>query len=292
MHDCDDTDGESIASIIAKHDVEPSLRSVYVEGPNDKDLLDKMIKHHKLHNVRAYDVDNVDLTRLNFNQWNLSPKSKRDKVTALMLELESQVEGAQIKGVIDRDYDEYSGAKSPNVRNLNLTDWSCMECYCISDQNSIDLIKKISRNLSQEKIEKTIISVSYKYDITVVNLSYKMKLIDDWTSYFNGAVFNYKDYIRNSIIRAGLVKKINLDEIISRVDAIASCQRDIRFRINGHDLMQAFVFVLRKHKKSSSPSISCPEILRTCLYFSMNLGEAIDKWPLFKNTLQDRSSGQ
>ena len=55
-------DRRTIAELVARYDLEPSLRDVFVEGPSDRTLVELALTFlGESNRIRAYEVDTVDL---------------------------------------------------------------------------------------------------------------------------------------------------------------------------------------------------------------------------------------
>ena len=81
------SDRRTIAELLARYDLEPSLRDVYVEGPSDRTLVELALPAFVRGNqVRAYEIDTVDVPLSLLDSRSL-PNGNKGRVLALADEL-------------------------------------------------------------------------------------------------------------------------------------------------------------------------------------------------------------
>ena len=128
-------DRRTLAELIARYKLEPSLRDVYVEGPRDVQMVRWWSSENGLFAAAVYEIDTVAipldlLQRLGFSQ------NRRGCVLAVGYALE-QALGAEAKQptcVVDSDFDFLLEAEGLRSQSTGLalvlrTDYSSMEMY-------------------------------------------------------------------------------------------------------------------------------------------------------------------
>jgi len=141
---------ESTKSILVKHQIKTTLRTIYVEGPTDLVFYRKCLQALNVDNVRIFDISTVDLSDFPYNDHRLDFRQNRDKVRALGFCLD-RGSLKNVAGVIDADFDILNGEASisPNVYS---TDVSCAEAYFWNTSAFIDFLNLVTKGKVADKI--------------------------------------------------------------------------------------------------------------------------------------------
>ena len=138
-----------LAELIVKYQLEPSLRDLYVEGPQDKALYQWYLEDIGCKDVAVYEIDSVEITQEITGRNGLG-NGNRNRIMALALELDKRFPTtlSYVKCIADRDFDFLLGLFI-SANHLLYTDYTSVDMYSYNDQ----LISKallLGLNLSQD----------------------------------------------------------------------------------------------------------------------------------------------
>lgn len=116
-----------IAELISRHELEPSLRDVVVEGAFDQRVVQKFVKSLDGPKIAVLQIANIEIP----DEIQLAQEhgSNRGKILALARELTSKAfRHTSIYSIVDRDYDDL-GVSQVSVAGVRRTDYSTMDMY-------------------------------------------------------------------------------------------------------------------------------------------------------------------
>ncbi len=126
---------QSLAGIVAKYELEPTLREVYVEGCCDRRVLRWVLNEVGLSRVRVYEVDQVEVPAGTVLALGLAD-NMRGRVIALAGELD-RLSDVDLRGRVvcwaDRDLDSILNVEH-SCGLVLLTDYPAMESYCLTER--------------------------------------------------------------------------------------------------------------------------------------------------------------
>ena len=270
---------ESVEAIAFKHRAEPSLKTVYVEGPTDIVFYKKCLSVLKLNKVSICDIKTVDTTKLDFETFHLDHKSNRDKVIRFICEIRSKHGLTMPVGVIDADFDHVKGV-CHGFEGVYATDFSCAEAYFWEREAFVEFLDRVTKNQFTKHSDIIGNSLNAIFALRLVNLEYKVEMSGTWLDKFSlKGGFLHKDYSRNIIIRSGRAKEINIGNFCDRVDTVIASIERHQIAINGHDMADLLCNIMNLGKKVKS--IQDPSLLLDILY-SLDCYPDIVKMPMFK----------
>jgi hypothetical protein len=120
---------KTIAELLARYRLEPSIRDLFVEGQSDAAVLKRFLRNLRLEDVVVYEISTVEIppeTVLASGQ----PDGARGRIIHLALEFGKHfAQGSRaVTCVGDRDYDLVLGRRYKSDFLLFL-DYSCVEMY-------------------------------------------------------------------------------------------------------------------------------------------------------------------
>jgi hypothetical protein len=124
----------TIEELLARYELEPSLRDVYVEGDSDWRLIRWFLDRKGRTDIQVYKIGSVELSDELFRESGLNPKSNRDAVVLLATRL-SECFGSQhlrVRCVADADFDRHVNQCRENGFLL-YTDYTSMEMYLFKE---------------------------------------------------------------------------------------------------------------------------------------------------------------
>lgn len=132
----------TIEELLARYDLEPELRDVFVEGAFDREVL----SHHLESSASGhafYEIDTVDVPANVLAFHGLSSGNKQ-RVIALSNELAKVPAAARVFCLVDRDLDHWFGNVDCSAR-LRWSSFCSIECHFLSAQTIRDVVVTTSR---------------------------------------------------------------------------------------------------------------------------------------------------
>jgi hypothetical protein len=121
----------TIAELIARYEVEPTLRDVYVEGDFDAAIVSWFLRQHHFDGVVVYTIDTVNVPTDQVIAAGLEVGEKGRVVFTCHQFAAALGEAQQVTGIVDRDYDSVLDV-TLDCSLLLFTDYACMEMYCFN----------------------------------------------------------------------------------------------------------------------------------------------------------------
>lgn len=117
--------------MIARYEVEPTLRDVFVEGDFDAALVSWFLRQHSCDGVVVYTIDTVYVPTDQVIAAGLE-NGEKGRVVFTCHQLAAALGKAQqVTGIVDRDNDSVLGV-TYDCPLLLFTDYACMEMYCFN----------------------------------------------------------------------------------------------------------------------------------------------------------------
>ena len=129
MSDCGELPRRSIEELLARYDLEPTLRDLYVEGIRDKAVYGWYLRGTGHEDVSVYDIGSVDVSSELLSSHGLG-SGNRERVIALALELDSDFAATlpYVRCVADSDFDFVLDTRT-DARHLLYTDYTSIDLY-------------------------------------------------------------------------------------------------------------------------------------------------------------------
>jgi len=247
-----------VNEVEALYFVEPDLKDIYVEGPEEVNLLDFYLDREE---INVISIDNVDFSETTGNQI----KSNKEKVLYLTKYL-NNVLGSDlphITFIVDRDFDTISD-NILSIPYLEYTDFANLEMYFFNNESISKFLKIGLKNfpIETEQIIKTFENIlldlfALRHSRSVINPSYKMLELDKLFK-INGAEISYiSEELLNKFLSKNnaLPKKDLFEAEIKKVHNKHSTYNDIRFFAHGKDFFELFFLLVKKVKNTYSFNI-------------------------------------
>jgi hypothetical protein len=241
----------SISELIARYELEPSLRDVFVEGLEDQRIVRWVVQNAGLTDVSVLEISDVAVPSSIIQSYGLSV-GRRGAVITLALELcrALSLPGQQVSCLADRDGEETTRFVSCPI--LLFTDFAAMELYFF-DQRVIDKFFSvfIGSPAPASVLPKFIPVLHDLFAIRKANLSLNLGL--DWMTFDRCCSLNDEvvEFDINDFVRRYLNRGAKLSELLRFQEEFSALRkfddRDPRLFMNGHD----FIALLRWFVRSS-----------------------------------------
>lgn len=271
--------------LIVRYEFEPTLKDLYVEGSDDKIILEDFFEKNEIEDVKIFEISTVNIPEVEGNE-----NSNRTRLKTLAEILFHELsDDNKVFCLIDSDFDCLAGFKEINPKLL-ATDYANMEMYFFTGST----IKNINRHcLKKYKITKPIkddfivpmltdlflvryVNSKRKWHLTYLNFE---KIIKYDKGKFS---FDTDLYIKRYLNKNGRLAELNnfKDEI-----ALVKLNEksDARCYIHGHDFLELICIIINKFLRKKT--IYTPEIIYNFLKVSADYND-FAKEPLFSFLLR------
>lgn len=252
-----DDNNRKLSELIALFELEPNLRDLYTEGPEDADLIELFFDKNSIRNVQIYPIGIID-----FSDELIEFDGNRDKVIFLSEKL-NKLFGSNLPYVtciIDMDFEYVEQVLQKNPY-LHTTDYANLEMYFFN-LSSIHKFLKISCKkfpLSSHKVLEILTPIllsnfQVRYSRHITDKKFQMVQLDKQFKYIGGKLkfdsnSNFEKFLsKNSCIP----KRIEMLEHINHVLQLYNKNKEPRFFIHGKDFFEAFFLLLKKVKGTYS----------------------------------------
>lgn len=280
-----DAERRTIEELVTRYQFEPSLKDVYVEGAEDKAILEGMLEVHGVSGVSVFEISSVHVPADSGEE-----NSSRTRLVKLARSLLQAFPDGQLclACVIDTDFDHLTGEGEENTFLLK-TDYANMEMYFFAPNvferlnRSNPRKRRITAHMRERFMVQTLQAL---FVIRYVNSDPKWHLqelsFDKVLCYKNGRfAFDREEYVRRYLNKNGRAKQV---EFAKEVAAVAiPCGLDAHCCMHGHDflvLLRKMLNYLRGRNVYGNKEVVF-SILRVCADYT-----ALAKEPLFATILR------
>ena len=235
-----------INELLTRYELEPSLKDIYVEGIEDKIIIDEVLRKNDITDVSVFDISSIDID----NDEKIKNGNK-GRVIELASILSEKLENMNITCIIDNDFDILTGNQYTSPILLT-TDFSCMEMYFFDKQ----IIEQISRSCAKNKLTETIVNKFitpalidlFKIRFINYDLCWNLKCLNFEKNirYKNGEFnFDRDEYIKRYLNKNRKVRELSF--YCKKINTIKiDSKHDKRSYIHGHDFITLLRSVLNK----------------------------------------------
>jgi hypothetical protein len=248
---------KKLDELITLYYLEPGLKDIYVEGENDKDLIEWVLSAHNIKDIRVYSIKGIEINNDILERHKLNRGSNRSKVLALSTELaQSLPVTCKIVCIADRDQEDYLPSGLCNCF-LEFTDYNSTELYLLRSSIIRKFISLVLGGfpISEDRLVTQALPILEDlYVLRLANqiLGWNMEWIKNFTKYVK--ITEEFSFDRESSQAAYLQKNGKWNEKLvfeRKVQELRSMLKgDPRFRLRGHDLMDLLYYVVKKRKSS------------------------------------------
>ena len=277
-----------ISEVEALFEVEPDIKSLFTEGPEDAIIFDLFLGRNQISDVHIYSIDTISFSENSGS--NL--RSNKDKVLFLAQKVYSTF-GDSLSNficVVDRDFDTILDNFIENPYLL-YTDFANLEMY-LFNKESIDKFLKIGiKNFpltSGEviiKLQTALLDLySIRYARNEVKKSLKLLKLDKLFKFQKGVIIYDPEEILNKFLSKNnfLHKEKVFKSKIKLVSEKYNELNEARFFMHGKDFFELFFLLIKKIKNTYSFNIDS----FTRSFFSSIEIESLKKYNLFVNLEQ------
>src|SRR5208283_113445 len=247
----------NIEELVARYDLHPDRRDVFVEGEQDQGLVRAFLENAQCPHVAVLSISVVNIPAGTVLARGLPHPNRRSEVITLALELEAEkVSPSQAVCIADADF-EYLFPQGLSCALLLLTDYAAMELYVFSQDvvhTVLIIVAPKTRSSGGDVISDLSGPLQFLFSARATNVNLQMGLawieaIDKFFSVHNGRIqFDESEFLRRYLVDR--VHKSLTDDFLSKLGEIrAQLTSDVRCRIHGHDFIKLLTWYLRSVEK-------------------------------------------
>lgn len=249
----------TVAELLTRYELEPTLTDVFVEGQFDKDIL-SCAYDHAPHEKRAmYTADVLDIPKNLFEKHKLT-KGNKQKLIILCRELSQANAHENVRFIVDRDNDHWFGTLESG-KGLLWTAFCDIEAYFFEEE----FVKELVINAGKAKIDNWGVFYDSFYKTLVELFSVRVAARDAklCLSYMSVEKFLYVKqgkvfFDLSTYVQRTLHKSQIFDQTEELVNASGKWRErfngDPRLFCRGHDFVMLIAWSIMKFKGSQSLS--------------------------------------
>lgn len=276
----------NIEEIIATYKLEPGLKDVYVEGDDDKKLIEWFLLKQGIRDISIFTIDLIDIPDSLIDKYSdlqLNKGSNRDKLIAFSYELDKEIESElSILCIGDMDYDKCLDKEYSN-KFFTYTDYQSSELYSFNRdvlEKFLRFVIKVYPQTAHELIMNMGEILQELFVIRAANELLEWGMV--WLDYYKyisieGDRIVFKE---NNYVRAYLSKNDRLSDIEKFRSATENVKSKLssnkKFNIRGHDIACLLLCALRRFRSNYGKGrrkfiagfnnhVTCEGALRACI---------------------------
>jgi hypothetical protein len=246
-----------IEGLVARYELHPERRDVFVEGERDQGLLRAFLESHGQSSISVFSVAVVNISAHLLLQRGLPHPSRRSEVITLAMELEGRgVSPAQVACVADADF-EHLLPQSLACALLLLTDYASMELYAFSGevvQRVLVVLSPTTDSTGPGLIKDLGGPLQFLFSVRLVNFNLQLGLawingIEKFFGFQQGRIdFDEKEFMKRYLLDRLPMKQVEkFNARLSEIQSLLSS--DVRCRIRGHDFVRILTWYLKTVEK-------------------------------------------
>jgi len=283
----------TLPELLFLYEVEPSIKDVFVEGDYDVAVVGRFLRDIGATTVVVRSIDTVEiddacLRCIGRDVGNRERVIFLAEQTSAVLSMEGR-----ILCIADRDHSDWIGCL-PTIRDLVLTDFSCMDAYVWSEavvQRFLTVYCYRPRWQVAQFMEALRIPLQDMYRIRLAVRALELQLkwfnrllcveLEEWS-----VAFDIREFVRRLLNKNQVLREY--ERVLERVEAFESvCSRDVRYGLHSQDLSRLVAWLLRrKGVRSVATDVgTVTRAMATCL----SAPDLVEE-PLFRRVAEFASS--
>lgn len=251
-----------LSEIEALYFVEPETKDLFVEGPEDVNVIELFFEYNQLYEINVISIDCIDFSEVP----EFEIKSNKEKVLFLAKRISLNIEAnlSYFTCIVDKDFDSVDGLFVKNPY-LFYTDFANLEMYLFNSKSINKFLKMGLKNfpLAPKIVIDILESVltdmfAIRYSRTEIDISFQLIQPDKILKYHQG---NF-EYDKTDLLIKFLSKNNALDR---RNDFLAEVKRvydkknelsESRLFMHGKDFFELLFLLIKKVKNTYSFNIN------------------------------------
>lgn len=277
--------------LVARYELEPELRDIYVEGTTDKNLVQWFLRQKRQQDFVVYEIDTVDIPAERLEELELS-NNNRGRVIALALDMQSQFSALppHLTCIADKDFD-FLFWKDYNCDILLFTDYCSIEMYFFNEtilDKFFSLALGLSRRQAKEVLDKVSKVLEELFLIRAANQALGMNMqwldfkdcckvkvteIEFYSEKFIDKYLNKNSQMSKKQLFVAKLQELRKNEIAER-----------RCKMRGHDFIELLCWYIKHQLARNRKQFHNPEIVEVNLLICLE-AEHLGQESLFQRLL-------
>lgn len=242
----------TIAELVTRYQLEPSLRDVYVEGPFDASFIAWFLESGGISDVAVYAITTVDVPAGVLDKHGLTLGEKQ-RLIAFAREIVAVLDDSgQVTCIVDADLD-YVFERVLAEHIVLLTDYPSIEAYLFQREllaQWLSVTARLNRSKVSEVIDSlpTLLSRLFLARCASLSLGWRMTWISvdaGVNKTKHGYVFDSQQFIDRLLQRNG--RTTQRADFLTEVEALRGrLRRDPRHAMHGHDFVDLLTIAVRR----------------------------------------------
>lgn len=243
----------SIEELLVRHQFEPGLKDVYVEGVFDKEVLTSCFQANSRSDFIVYEVDGIEVPGDVLRKYGLTDGNKQ-RVIALAKELSILEGDKSYRCIVDKDLDSWLNAVE-SVPRLKWTEHASLELYFYTRRIVSDLLVSSGRARIADIdvfMDSLVLALKKIFAMRLAdkNLDWKMEWVDpykDLSISGSGLLLDYVAYSARILSKnKHMAERTTFDAETIKWEAMLV--GDPRSYIRGHDLVDLMAWSIKEFK--------------------------------------------
>jgi uncharacterized protein DUF4435 len=277
----------TIEELIARYELEPTLRDVYVEGYSDSLFFRWFLQKSDASNVVVYEIDSVRIDTQTVLKHRLEV-GNRGRLIAFALEVDRRITHPhQVTCIVDRDYDAPL-QREFSVGVLLFTDYTSLELYSFNESTLTKFLSIVARTMPERPVillGKFCSILHETFFIRLVNI--KLELNAEWFEFTRccefrkGSLeFDSAEFVKRYLNKNGLhaIREVFDQTLQEFRGTITDEPRDF---IRGHDFAVLLAYYL---KQITGDQFYAPEMVEGSLLGCVEYEDLLNE-KMFQNLL-------
>jgi len=285
----------TLDELVARYELEPDLRDIYVEGKTDKLFLEWFLRNRGIQDIFVYEIETVDISAERLFELQLKDNNRSRVITlALYLQDKFPETTPHVICIADKDFDWLFDI-TYQCDLLFFTDYSCLEMYLfnktvlnkvlllslrISELTAINILNQLSKVLEDLFLIRAA-KESLNINITMLDNFGKCC---NWNKAKTEFQFDLEKYIDKYLDKCAMRSKKSI--FVDKIEELRIKSKeleDTRYKIHGHDFTELLYLYIKDYLRKELKSYNA-EILAGTLLGSVD-AEELCKETMFQSLL-------
>ncbi|PCJ63633.1 MAG: hypothetical protein COA58_15970 [Bacteroidetes bacterium] len=245
-----------LSEIEALYFAEPETKDLFVEGPEDVNIIELFFESNQVFDINIISIDNVDFSEVP----NFEIKSNKEKVLFLAETISTNIETnlSNFTCIVDKDFDSVNDNFVDNPY-IQYTDFANLEMYLFNSKSINKFLKIGLKNfpLPSSIVINTLENIltdmfAIRYSRTKIDSSFQLIQPDKILKYHKGNLkYDKADLLTKFLSKNNaLAKAADFELEIQRVNEKSTELNESRLFMHGKDFFELFFLIIKKIKNT------------------------------------------
>jgi hypothetical protein len=240
----------TLEELVARHELEPTIKDIYVEGSFDQEVLSRCIEKTGKTRAVVYRIDSVEIPSETLRYYGLTAGNKQ-RVIVLAKTLASIKHDCSYRCIVDKDLDHWLGVVE-EIPRLIWTKYCALELYFFTTNllRDILIVTAKARIIDFDKAISSLVEILrsiYALRLADRELGWAMdwlRIDDHLHARASSIEFAEAEYVKRLLMKNGKYGH-RMEFEASRNQWLGALVGEPRNYIRGHDLIDVLVWAVR-----------------------------------------------